>query len=69
MEFLTAQLDEIENANIQEDELEMLNEQIHEASNWFKNKEDLSMCLYEMDKEMCVGFFDTLYNKLQNHQY
>lgn len=59
LEFLTAQLDEIENANIQEDELELLNEQIHEASNWFKNKEDLSMCLYEMDKEN--GSLDSLY--------
>ena len=59
LEFLTAQLDEIENANIQEDELESLNEQIHEASNWFKNKEDLSMCLYEMDKEN--GALDSLY--------
>lgn len=59
IDFLTAQLDEIENANIQEDELEMLNEQIHEASNWFKNKEDLSMCLYEMDKEN--GALDSLY--------
>lgn len=59
LEFLTAQLDEIENANIQEDELELLNEQIHEASNWFKNKEDLSMCLYEMDKEN--GALDSLY--------
>lgn len=59
LEFLTAQLDEIENANIQEDELESLNEQIHEASNWFKNKEDLSMCLYEMDKE--TGALDSLY--------
>lgn len=59
LEFLTAQLDEIENANIQEDELEMLNEQIHEASNWFKNKEDLSMCLYEMDKENSA--LDSLY--------
>ena len=59
LEFLTAQLDEIENANIQEDELEMLNEQIHEASNWFKNKEDLTMCLYEMDKEN--GALDSLY--------
>lgn len=59
LDFLTAQLDEIENANIQEDELESLNEQIHEASNWFKNKEDLSMCLYEMDKEN--GALDSLY--------
>lgn len=59
LEFLTAQLDEIENANIQEDELESLNEQIHEASIWFKNKEDLSMCLYEMDKEN--GALDSLY--------
>lgn len=59
LEFLTAQLDEIENANIPEDELEMLNEQIHEASNWFKNKEDLTMCLYEMDKEN--GALDSLY--------
>lgn len=59
LEFLTAQLDEIENANIQEDELEMLNEQIHEALKWFKNKEDLSMCLYEMDKEN--GALDSLY--------
>lgn len=59
LDFLTAQLDEIENANIQEDEFESLNEQIHEASNWFKNKEDLSMCLYEMDKEN--GALDSLY--------
>lgn len=59
LEFLTSQLDEIENANIQEDEFEMLNEQIHEASNWFKNKEDLSLCLYEMDKEN--GALDSLY--------
>ena len=59
LEFLTAQLDEIENANIQEDELETLNEQIHDASNWYKNKEDLSLCLYEMDKEN--GALDSLY--------
>ena len=59
LEFLTAQLDEIENANIQENELETLNEQIHDASNWFKNKEDLSLCLYEMDKEN--GTLDSLY--------
>ena len=59
LEFLTAQLDEIENTNIQEDELETLNEQIHDASNWYKNKEDLSSCLYEMDKEN--GALDSLY--------
>lgn len=59
LEFLTAQLNEIENANIQEDELETLNEQIHDASNWYKNKEDLSLCLYEMDKEN--GALDSLY--------
>lgn len=59
LEFLTVQLDEIENANIQENELETLNEQIHDASNWYKNKEDLSSCLYEMDKEN--GALDSLY--------
>lgn len=59
LEFLTAQLDEIENANIQENELETLNSQIHEATNWLKNKEDLSLCLYEMDKEN--GALDALY--------
>ena len=59
LEFLTAQLDEIENADIQENELETLNSQIHEATNWFKNKEDLSLCLYEMDKEN--GALDALY--------
>ena len=59
LEFLTAQLDEIENANIQENELETLNLQIHDATNWFKNKEDLSLCLYEMDKEN--GALDALY--------
>lgn len=59
LEFLTAQLDEIENANIQENELETLNEQIHDASNWYKNKEDISSCLYEMDKEN--GALDSLY--------
>lgn len=59
LEFLTAQLDEIENANIQEDELEALNDQIHEATSWYKNSEDLSSCLYEIDKEN--GALDSLY--------
>lgn len=59
LEFLTVQLDEIENANIQEDELDVLNNQIHEATNWYKNKEDLSSCLYEIDKEN--GALDSLY--------
>lgn len=59
LEFLTTQLDEIENANIQEDELDALNDQIHEASSWYKNSEDLSSCLYEIDKEN--GALDSLY--------
>ena len=45
LEFLTAQLDEIENANIQEDELDALNDQIHEATSWYKNSEDFSSSL------------------------
>ena len=59
LEFLTTQLDEIENANIQEDELVALNDQIHEATSWYKNSEDLSSCLYEIDKEN--GALDSLY--------
>mgnify|MGYP000367908078 FL=1 len=59
LEFLTMQLDEIENANIQEDELDALNDQIHEATSWYKNSEDLSSCLYEIDKEN--GALDSLY--------
>ena len=59
LEFLTAQLDEIENANIQENELDALNDQIHEATSWYKNSEDLSTCLYEIDKEN--GALDSLY--------
>lgn len=59
LEFLTTQLDEIENANIQEDELDALNDQIHEATSWYKNSEDLSSCLYEIDKEN--GVLDSLY--------
>lgn len=59
LEFLTAQLDEIENANVKENEMDELEEQIHEATHWFKNKEDLSECLYEMDKEN--GALDSLY--------
>lgn len=59
LEFLTAQLDEIENANIQEDELDALNDQIHEATSWYKNSEDISSCLYEIDKEN--GVLDSLY--------
>lgn len=59
LEFLTTQLDEIENANIQEDELDVLNDQIHEATSWYKNSEDLSSCLYEIDKEN--GALDSLY--------
>lgn len=59
LEFLTAQLDEIENANIQEDELDALNDQIHEATSWYKNSEDISSCLYEIDKEN--GALDSLY--------
>ena len=59
LEFLTAQLDEIENANVQENELDALNDQIHEATSWYKNSEDLSSCLYELDKEN--GALDSLY--------
>lgn len=59
LEFLTAQLDEIENANIQEDELDALNDQIHEATSWYKNSEDISSCLYEIGKEN--GALDSLY--------
>lgn len=59
LEFLTEQLDEIENANIQEDELDALNDQIHAATSWYKNSEDLSSCLYEIDKEN--GALDSLY--------
>lgn len=59
LEFLTAQLDEIENANIQEDEFDALNDQIHEATSWYKNSEDISSCLYEIDKEN--GALDSLY--------
>lgn len=59
LEFLTAQLDEIEYANIQEDELDALNDQIHEATSWYKNSEDISSCLYEIDKEN--GALDSLY--------
>lgn len=59
LEFLTTQLDEIENANIQEDELDALNDQIHEATSWYKNSEDLSSCLYKIDKEN--GALDSLY--------
>lgn len=59
LEFLTAQLDEIENANVQENELDALNDQIYEATSWYKNSEDLSSCLYEIDKEN--GALDSLY--------
>lgn len=59
LEFLTAQLDEIENANIQEDELDALNDQIHAATSWYKNSKDISSCLYEIDKEN--GALDSLY--------
>ena len=59
LEFLTAQLEEIENANVQENELDALNDQIHEATSWYKNSEDLSSCLYEIDKEN--GALDSLY--------
>lgn len=59
LKFLTAQLEEIENANVQENELDALNDQIHEATSWYKNSEDLSSCLYEIDKEN--GALDSLY--------
>lgn len=59
LEFLTAQLDEIENANVQENELDALNDQIYEATSWYKNSENLSSCLYEIDKEN--GALDSLY--------
>lgn len=59
LEFLTAQLEEIENANVQENELDALNDQIHDATSWYKNSEDLSSCLYEIDKEN--GALDSLY--------
>lgn len=57
--FLTSQLDEINAANILENELDELSEKIRDAENWYKNTEDLSNTLYEMDKDN--GALDSLY--------
>lgn len=59
LSFLTSQLDEINVANILENELDELSEKIREAENWYKNTEDLSSTLYEIDKEN--GAMDSLY--------
>lgn len=59
LEFLTTQLDEIENMQIEKDEYEKLNEQIKQASLWYKEKEEISNCLYELDKDN--GILDSMY--------
>ena len=59
LEFLTTQLDEIENMHIEKDEYETLNEQIKQASLWYKEKEEISNCLYELDKDN--GILDSMY--------
>lgn len=59
LEFLTTQLDEIENMHIEKDEYETLNEQIKQASLWYKEKEEISYCLYELDKDN--GILDSMY--------
>jgi DNA repair protein RecN (Recombination protein N) len=60
LDFLTAQLNEIEEANVQEDELNELHEKISRSVSWQKNQEELLDCLYEIDREN--GVLDSLYN-------
>ena len=60
LDFLTAQLNEIEEANVQEDELNVLQEKISRSVSWQKNQEELLDCLYEIDREN--GILDSLYN-------
>lgn len=57
--FLTDQLNEIHDANIEENEFEELNEKIRQASLFQKNKEDMNDVLYQLDQEN--GALDTLY--------
>lgn len=51
LDFITAQLNEIEQAAIQEGELEDLQERIRQASSLEKNMEDFSSVLYAWKKE------------------
>lgn len=64
LDYLTSQLNEIEDANIQEHELQQLQEKITLASSWNKDKEEISNCLYEINKEN--GIMDSLYNVYKN---
>lgn len=64
LEYLTAQLNEIEEANIKENELSDLQESIKFASSWAKDKEEISNCLYEINKEN--GILDSLYTIYKN---
>lgn len=63
LEFITAQLNEIEQAAVQEGELEELQEKIREASSMEKNMEDFSEVLYSWKKEN--GIQELLYNALR----
>ncbi len=64
LDYLTSQLNEIEDANIQEHELHELQEKITLATSWNKDKEEISNCLYEINKEN--GIMDSLYNIYKN---
>lgn len=64
LDYLTSQLNEIENADIQENELKELQEKITLATSWNKDKEEISNCLYEINKEN--GIMDSLYHVYKN---
>ncbi|MGM9912034.1 DNA repair protein RecN [Floccifex sp.] len=51
LDYVTACINEIQQADIQENELEELQNKIKEASNYQKNLEDVSQAIYILDKE------------------
>ena len=60
LEYLTAQLNEIENSAAQEDELEQLQERIKTASKSQQNLDDFDGCIYALKHDN--GILDQLYS-------
>ena len=63
LDFLTAQLNEIEASMAQEDELEMLQERIKTASKSQQNLDDFDSCIYALKHDN--GILDQLYSSFK----
>lgn len=60
LDFLTSQLNEIDEADVKEDELDQLKEDIEVAGSWQKNKDEVNALIYSLNCEN--GILDSIYS-------